>query len=417
MNQQGQAGTGIGIEAVGAYCGVASVDVAALFRARDLDSRRLANLMMLRKSVALPCEDVVTFAATAARPVIERLTDAQRRSIELVVVGTESAVDFARSTGSYLHGLLGLDRTCRLFEVKQACYAGSAAFQTACALVAASPRPDARALVIGVDVPFPQRGTYLEPSQGAGAVAVLVGRHPQVAVLDVGAYGCHSYGSDDGWRPVKELDVIDVDLSLLTYLDCLQHSWADYASVVADADIVSSFHRLAMHTPFPGMVKGAHRSLLRRLGRLPEAEIEADFAARVEPSLIYPAQVGNIYGGTTLLALASAIDHTPAAGYRAGVYSYGSGCSSEFYSLVVLPGARAEVARAGIGAALDDRARVDMPGYDALLDDTLLAGVQDAKPDPEALDGLVQGRLGRSPHAVLTAVSGYRREYAWFGQQ
>lgn len=415
MNQQGQAG--IGIESIGVYCGVASVDVAALFRARDLDSRRIANLMMRRKSVALPCEDVVTFAATAARPVIDALTDAQRRSIELVVVGTESAIDLSRSTGAYLHGLLGLDRTCRLFELKQACYAGSAALQTASALVAASPRPDARALVIGVDISSPDRGTYLEPSQGAGAVAVLVGRQPRVAVLDAGGYGCHSYGSADACRPAWDRELLDVDLSLLTYLDCLQHSWADYASVVAGADIVDSFHRLAMHTPFPGMVRGAHRSLMRRLNRLTEAEIEADFATRVEPSLTYPAQVGNIYAGTALLALVSSIDHTPVGGYRTGVFSYGSGCSSEFYSLVVLPAAAAELAGARTGEALAARAELDVAGYDALLDDALPAGAADAKPDVDALDGLLEGRLGQGSHAVLTAIRGYRREYAWFEQR
>lgn len=385
----------------------------ALFHARGLDDQRRDNLMMQRRSVALPCEDVVTFSATAARPIIDALTEEERQSIELVVVGTESAVDFGRSTSTYLHSLLGLHRICRLFEIKQACYGGLAALQTACALVAASPRPDARALVVSADVASPMRHTYMEPSQGAGAVAVLVGRQPRIAVLDAGAYGCHSYDSGDGSRPVREQDVFNVDLSLLTYLDCLQHSWADYASVVADADVVGSFHRLAMHTPFPGMVKGAHRSLLRRLRRLPDAEIEADFAERVAPSLTYPAQVGNIYAGMLMLAIASMIDHTPAEGYRAGLYGYGSGCSSEFTSAVILPGARARLAEVGIAGQLADRADLSVTDYDAVTDEAPPAGVEDVKPDPDAADRLVDGRLSARGSAVLTGVHGYRREYAW----
>lgn len=403
----------VGIESMNVYCGVAAVDVPALFQARGLDHRRLPNLMMQRRSAALPCEDVVTFSATAARGIVDTLTDQQRQSIELVVVGTESAVDFGRSTSTFLHGLLGLPRSCRLFEVKQACYGGMAALQTACALVAASPRPDARALVIGADVASPMRNTYMEPSQGAGAVAVLVSRQPAIAVLDAGAYGCHSYDSGDGSRPVREQDVFDVDLSLLTYLDCLQHSWAGYASVVAGADIVGSFGRLAMHTPFPGMVKGAHRSLVRRLGRLPEAEIEADFTERVAPSLTYPAQVGNIYSGMLLLALASMIDHTPSGSYRAGLYGYGSGCSSEFTSAVILPGARDRLAGAGIARQLAGRADMSIADYDAVIDDTPPAGVPDAKLDPDAADRLVGGRLSGHGAAVLAGIHGYRREYAW----
>ena len=407
----------IGIEAAGVYCGVASVDVPALFRERELDGRRLGNLMMQRKSVALPCEDVVTFAATAARPVLDRLTDAERASIELVVVGTESAVDFGRSTGTFLHGLLGLNRNCRMFEVKQACYGGVAALQAACAMLAASPRPGARALIIGADVASPMPGTYMEPSQGAGAVALLLGSQPRIAVMDAGAYGCHSYSAGDGSRPVGGQDVFDVDLSLLTYLDCLYHSWRGYADVVAGADIVDSFHRLAMHTPFPGMVKGAHRSLLRRLGRLAEQEIAADFAGRVEPSLRYPSQVGNLYAGTTLLALLSSIDHTAAGSYRTGVFSFGSGCSSEFYSLVVLPGAPDALAATGTGASLAARADLSVAGYDAVLRDALTDSAADAKPDVDALDDLVGGRLGSGPHAVLTGIRDLRREYAWFEER
>lgn len=403
----------VGIESVGVYCGVASVDVPALFRARGLDDKRRANLMMRRRSVAMPCEDVVTFAATAARPVLDALTDAQRRSIELVVVGTESAVDWGRSVSSFVHGLLGMHASCRLFEVKQACYGGMAALQIACALIAASPRPDARALVIGADVASPMRGTYMEPSQGAGAVAVLVSRTPRIAVLEAGAYGCHSYDAGDGSRPVREQDVFDVDLSLLTYLDCLRHAWADYASVVADADIIRSFRRLAMHTPFPGMVKGAHRSLLRSLRQLPENGIDADFAERVLPSLTYPADVGNIYAGTVLLALASAIDHTAEEGYRAGLFSYGSGCASEFCSALILPGARDRVAAAGIRAHLDARADLTVADYDQVIRHTPTAGTEDAKLDPQAADAITDGRLSGRDSAVLTAIRGFRREYGW----
>lgn len=405
--------TGVGIESIGVYCGVASVDVPTLFRARGLDDKRRENLMMRRKSVALPCEDVVTFAATAARPVLDALTEDERRSIELVVVGTESAVDWGRSASSFLHGLLGMNRSCRVFEVKQACYGGMAALQTACALIAASPRPGARALVIGADVASPMRGTYMEPSQGAGAVALLVSREARIALPDAGAYGCYSYDAGDGSRPVREHDVFDVDLSLLTYLDCLRHTWAEYATVVADADIVDTFHRLALHTPFAGMVKGAHRSLLRSLRRLPEGGIDDDFTERVLPSVAYPAEVGNIYAGTVLLALASTIDHTPAEGYRAGLFSYGSGCASEFCSVVIPPGARARVAEARIRDDLDARADLSIEAYDQVISQTPAAGTDDAKLGTESADELTGGKLSSRGSAVLTAIRGFRREYAW----
>ena len=51
-----------GIEAIGVYAGRAVLDVARLAEARGLDTARFRNLLMRRKSVALPVEDPVSAA-------------------------------------------------------------------------------------------------------------------------------------------------------------------------------------------------------------------------------------------------------------------------------------------------------------------------------------------------------------------
>lgn len=48
-----------------------------------------------------------------------------------------------------------------------------------------------------------------------------------------------------------------------------------------------------------------------------------------------------------------------------------------------------------------------------LIDSTPAAGTADAKLDPDAADELTGGRLSARGGAVLTAIHGYRREYAW----
>src|SRR5579859_153337 len=111
----------VGIEALNVYAGVALIAVEALFEGRGLDPGRLANLMMTEKSVGLPCEDPVTNAVNAARPVLDRLSAADRERIEALVTSTESGVDLSKSVASYVHEYLGLPRRCRLVEVKQAC--------------------------------------------------------------------------------------------------------------------------------------------------------------------------------------------------------------------------------------------------------------------------------------------------------
>jgi polyketide biosynthesis 3-hydroxy-3-methylglutaryl-CoA synthase-like enzyme PksG len=411
----------VGIEAINVYCGETFVDVPKLFAARGLDDGRIDNLMMARKSVALHCEDAVSFAVNAAKPIVDALSDEERAGIELLIVGTESGIDFGKSLATYVHDHLGLPRACRLFETKQACYSGTAAMQMAAAVVAASPFAGTKALVISSDVARPVPHTYVEPSQGAGAVALLIGDGPTVAEFDRGANGFHSYEVMDTCRPDPEAEAGNVDLSLLSYIDCLRGAFNDYARKVEGADLVDTFDLLAMHTPFPGMVKGAHRAALRRLKRLSPEAIEADFAARLSASIEYPSQVGNIYAGTVFLALASAIDNAVIdRDKRIGVFSYGSGCSSEFYSTVVTPRSQRVVRGMGIRETLDGRYELSVPEYDELLAATaeLKFGMPDFTVDLDRFPGITDARFGGAagqPRLVLEAIRDYHREYVWLG--
>ncbi|MCC2280649.1 3-hydroxy-3-methylglutaryl-ACP synthase [Streptomyces sp. ET3-23] len=405
----------VGIEAVNAYCGLAWVDVADLLSARGLDTSRMPNLMMCRRSVSLPCEDVVTYAVNAAQPLIAALSPEQRDRVELVLVATESGIDFSKAVSSWVHDLLGLSRRCRVLEVKQACYAGTGALQLAAAVVAASPVARARALVVTTDVPVAQVGTYHEPAQAPGGIAVLVSDQPDVAVLDRGANGFYSFHVMDAYRPEPDLDIVDTDLSLMSYLECLQGAFADYARKVDGADFVTTFDLLAMHTPFPGMVKGAHRMLLRRLGKADHLDVEDDFAARAEPSIRYAQQVGNPYSGSVLLALISAITYAPIdSAQRIGVFSYGSGCASEFYSMMVTPRARQRVSAMGLDDALRARHQVDPARYDALRSQHLAFGTRTATLDLAPCEDVLKGRT--APLLLFTGVTDYHRRYEWWGR-
>ena len=64
---------------------------------------------------------------------------------------------------------------------------------------------------------------------------------------------------------------------------------------------------------------------------VPPPIVEADFEKRVRPSLRYCQEVGNIYSGTIFLALCGVLAGLTAPA-RIGLFSYGSGCCSEFYS-------------------------------------------------------------------------------------
>src|SRR5213078_2404237 len=272
----------VGIEAINVYAARASLDVRQLFDARGLDLQRFGNLMMGQKSVNLPCEDPVTNGVNAARPLIAALTPSQRNQIELLIVGTESGLDYAKPISTYIHEYLGLDRRCRSFEIKHACYGGTAALQMAASSVAASPVPGMKALVIAAEAASTaDRGSYWEPSQGAGAVGMLVSAQPDILALDPGASGYYTYEVMDTLRPRPDLEEGDTDLSLMSYLECLHRTYEMYCERVSGADIIATFDYLVFHAPFSGMVKGAHRTLLRKQRGMPPDVVERDFETRM----------------------------------------------------------------------------------------------------------------------------------------
>jgi polyketide biosynthesis 3-hydroxy-3-methylglutaryl-CoA synthase-like enzyme PksG len=369
------------------------------------------------KSVNLPCEDPVTNAVNAAKPLIDALTPTERDRIEAVIVGTESGLDLGKPIGVYVHEHLGLPRHCRCFEVKHACYGGTAALQTAAALVAATPVDGVRALVIATDAAAAiDKNTYWEPAQGAGAVAMIVGRQPKILALDPGANGYHSYEVMDTARPRPDLEVGDSDLSLMSYLHCLRESYRMYVSRVRGSDFRDSFDLLAFHVPFGGMVKGAHRRLMRDLYGTPSSEIDADFQRRLAASLRYGAQVGNVYSAALYVALCSLVDHTVIdRPRRIGLFSYGSGCASEFFSGVIGPAGAAAVAAQRIGAVIDSRRRLDLAEYELVSDlsQRQLLWPSDHVSDPEPYGDLYRACLDRQGLLVLDRITRFHRTYRW----
>ncbi len=119
----------------------------------------------------------------------------------MLLVATETGVDHAKPVSIFVHDLLGIGRRCRVYELKHACYAGTAALMTAADWVRAGGGRARRALVIAADIARYEIGSPGEPTQGAGAVAMLVGRAPQALVLSEQS-GTYAGNVHDFWRPL-----------------------------------------------------------------------------------------------------------------------------------------------------------------------------------------------------------------------
>ncbi len=415
----------VGIEAMNVFGGTAYLDVMELAKHRGLDTARFENLLMKEKAVALPCEDPVTFGINAAKPIVDALSEAEKDRIEMLITATESGIDFGKSISTYLHHYLGLNRNCRLFELKNACYSGTAGLQMGINFVMSQASPGAKALVVATDIgrfiaveaseALNSDWSFAEPSTGAGAVALLISESPYIFQTDIGANGYYGYEVMDTCRPVPDSEAGDADLSLMSYLDCCEQAFLEYQKRVTGVDYRESFQYLAFHTPFGGMVKGAHRTMMRKLTRSDPAAIEADFEQRVMPGMIYCQRVGNIMGGTVFMSLGSTIDNgwfdSPK---RIGCFSYGSGCCSEFYSGVVTPDGRERLSRLGIRRQLDERYRLSMAEYDALLKDSSAVkfGTRNVKLDLQSIPGAMQSGQGKE-RLFLEEIREFHRIYRW----
>lgn len=417
----------VGIEAINAYVGSAYIDVRRLFEARGLDLERFDNLMMEKKAVSLPCEDAVTNAVNAALPLLAAMSDEEKQQIELVITASESGTDFAKSMSTHIHKYLGLNKNCRLFELKQACYGGTAALQMAASWVKSEASPGAKALILATDVVMlsdaeigedgNEKFSYAEPSAGEAAIAMLVSDTPTVLNLDFGANGYFSYEVADVCRPSLQGDAGDPDLSLLSYLDCVEGSFNAYAEKVEGADFFATFDHLAFHTPFGGMVKGAHRKAMRAFTDIKPREIQLDFEQRVVPSLKYCIEVGGIYSATLYLALCSLIDNNErlTEPKRIGLFSYGSGCASEFYSGVITAESQDSIRAMGIADALNARYSLSMAEYEQVVEQNREWGFgsNDKMVDTSAFGDIYQRQMSGKGHLVFKGVKDFQRIYEW----
>jgi hydroxymethylglutaryl-CoA synthase len=223
-----------------------------------------------------PHQSIYTMAATSALRLIEQY-DIDPTSVGFLGLGTESSTD--NSAGAVIvrgmlddalraKGLPPLSRHCEVPEVKHACLGGVYAMKYALRYLALETEPRC-AIVISADIAEYERGSSGEPTQGAGAVAVLLEREPRLLEVDLQAIGSASaYRAVDFRKPIlrhlkrsaatgqfQDHPVFNGKYSTTCYLDETIHALSDMLRKLGrePADYYQDLAAVFMHRPYHRM--------------------------------------------------------------------------------------------------------------------------------------------------------------------
>ncbi len=223
-----------------------------------------------------PAQSVYTLAANAVLRLIENY-DIDPQRVGMLALGTESSSD--NSAGAIIvkgmindalaaKGMPLLARDCEVPEFKHACLAGVYGLKAALRYLAADGE-GRQAIVVSADIAEYALGSTGEPTQGAGAVAMLVDGDAKLLEVDLKAGGSDSdYRAVDFRKPfarfrqaprddgqMQDLPVFNGRYSTSCYIDATHHAMASMLAKRAGrpSDYFAEVDRVFMHRPYHQM--------------------------------------------------------------------------------------------------------------------------------------------------------------------
>lgn len=353
----------VGIDKINFYVPPYYVNMVELAQAREVDPNKfLIGIGQSEMAVSPKTQDIVTFATNAAK---EMLTKEDLASIDMIIVGTESSIDESKASAVVLHRLLGIQPFARSFEIKEACYGATAGVQMAKNHVALN--PNSKVLVIASDVARYGLKSGGEPTQGAGAVAILISQNPRLLVLEEENL---SFTQDiyDFWRPIGyDYPLVDGPLSNETYVQAFEKVWQEYQKRYERT--LKDFSAFSFHIPYTKMGKKALLSILET----ETSEEQTRLLEQYEASICYSRRVGNLYTGSLYLGFISLLENskTLKEGDRIGFFSYGSGAVAELFSGKLVKNYHEHLNTQDHQKLLNQRQALSIREYEQMFEDSL----------------------------------------------
>ena len=295
----------VGIDDFSLYVPPLYLPIEQLAQAREISYEKLNKGLGLQEMAVTDArEDAATMAANAVLDLIHK-NDLEPSAIGRLYLGTESALDGAKPTATYVLDMLtdhfadshgpNCFLHCDVVDLTFACIGGVDALQNCLEWCAA--KEGRTGIVVATDNATYEMGSTGEYTQGAGSVAMLVKRAPRLLAIDPD-FGVATRPAHDFFKPKRRVskqaiirEVIDLlpDLNPDDYkLDELEEQLTEGLKVDGILDCNERFLTLHKDTPvFDGPYSNeAYQARLRealldyrRRHKIPAGQLSTSYAA------------------------------------------------------------------------------------------------------------------------------------------
>jgi 3-hydroxy-3-methylglutaryl CoA synthase len=215
-------------------------------------------------------EDIISLGLKAGYNALQR-GGIDPRSIDALFVGTETEVYSAKSVSNIFAEMLNISPNALTQDVYNACAGGTLAILNAIAMI--EREIIEKALIISSDISSYHLGSPGEPTQGSGAIGLVLSKNPRIAKFSQ-KFGRISGNVNDFFRPVGEKNASAFgSYSQTTYIDFQLKAYDDLAKSIGDfhADFYS-FHAPYSKLPLKIMQQIIIKRWVKHIAELPKIE-------------------------------------------------------------------------------------------------------------------------------------------------
>ncbi|TXT67422.1 MAG: putative hydroxymethylglutaryl-CoA synthase [Promethearchaeota archaeon] len=238
----------VGIDSISFYAPLNFIDLKELALKRNVNPSKYTKGLLLHE-MRFPevHQDIISLALRAGYYALQK-GDIHPQEIDALFIGTETApatVYAVKSISNILIDYLGLSKNCLTQDINNACAAGTLAIINASALI--EQNIINKALIINVDISNYKLNTPSEPTQGSGAVGLVISKNPRVALLSK-KFGKVSSHINDFYRlPMEKTAKVFGKYSVKSYLTLQLNAYDDLLNQLSDN---GDYDYYVFHAPF-----------------------------------------------------------------------------------------------------------------------------------------------------------------------